>query len=114
MSASTATGIMQTFGNTKSIKINRNPTSVLDPIEGKFSLGRNQVIDTLAVVGRVPNSAIDGKRVFSGDKQITISADTPVLVNDTISISGVEYKVTLIDAPMVNDEILYYKVIWRG
>ena len=114
MSAATATSIMQTFGNATSVKIKRVNGASFDPILGIYTGGTPEVIDTLAVTGRLPDSVIDGDRIFFGDKSLTISADTPVLITDIIEISGDDYQVIDIDAPMVNDEILYYRIVCRG
>lgn len=113
MSASTATSIMQTFGNTTSVKL-RQDTRVFDPVTGTQSGGTTIDVDVLAVIGRVPNRMIDGSRVVYGDKMLTIDAAVVPTEKDEILIKGVPYKIVLIDAPMVKDEELYYRVVCRG
>ena len=114
MSAANATATMKTFGDTTSVKIIRRINPVLDPVLGTITEDSIQIIDVLAVIGRVPDSAIDGTRIFQGDKQITISAETPVIESDLIEIDGNENKIIMIDAPKMLGQILYYKVICRA
>ena len=114
MKPSTASSLMVTFGGNTAVKIKRLVNAVHNPVDGTVTSDSTDLIDTLAVIGRVPDSVVDGERILHGDKSLTISAETPVLMSDTIVILGVEYRIVLIDAPISNEQIIYYRVIVRG
>ena len=114
MNPATATALMKTSGSKTSVIIKRRINPVVDHVLGTVTEDSIDSIPVIAFISRISDSLVDGKSIFVGDKSLTISAETPVLKDDTITIKGVDYSIVALDAPIANDETVYYRVICRG
>lgn len=86
---STAVELLSEFGQPVTIK---RQSGAVDPVTGDNDQAE-QVFETVGVCARYSEQQINGSSILSGDQRMTLIPTVAPMIDDIITVAGIDYRV---------------------
>ena len=112
--SATATSLLSTLGDPTYVKITRDTTGTLNPVDGDVTGSTEVLISAVGVVTKLKSSLIDGELIKRTDKMILLDNQTAPVMTDLITFNSIDHTIVAIDEVNHAGVTQLWKVVCRG